>query len=336
MKSANIKKHTQHFRNSLSILLGIFILSGCGSPSAQTQALENACLDKMSTALSALDNAENNRSLKLDPNGGSVRAGNASIFLRGDPDRVVFILHGYLGSPYEIRPLADALYSQGYTVVAPLLAGFGRSTLAAAGTGSTEWLSTTQQQIEAAELCGKNIQVIGFSLGALIETKILLDHLEVRSKVASLTLLSPALKIRDHSLLSVTSTIFRVLNSTPSITFLASAARKMGNHDLDILEAHPEVYNSEMPLVNVKELTRLSASVDYTQFATFTLPIKIIYSESDHTVDGFTASSMVAQYLPSLATYAFPATANVNHQILLSDVPDAVNQAISEVLKNFK
>ena len=104
----------------------------------------------------------------------------------------------------------------------------------------------------------------------------------------------------------------------------------------DILEAHPEVYNSEMPLVNVKELTRLSASVDYTQFATFTVPVKIIYSESDHTVDGFTASSMVAQYLPSLATYAFPATANVNHQILLSDVPDAVNQAISEVLKNFK
>ncbi|MBC7397508.1 MAG: alpha/beta hydrolase [Bdellovibrionales bacterium] len=299
-------------------------------------ALDNSCLSRMQSALRAIDEKENSRALLLDSATGQVRAGNESVFFKGSPDKVAFILHGFLGSPFEVRPLAEALHQAGYTVVVPLVAGFGRSTAVADKTTAEIWLESTRAQLAASELCGSKIQVIGFSLGALLETKILLKHPELRAKVASLTLLSPALKLQADSLLSVSASFFSVLNSTPRVSLLASPARKVGNHDLDIPEIYPDFYNNEIPLSNVKELTQLAASVDYSLFKDFGAPVKVIYSESDHTIDGASSLGLLRTNLPKVSASVLSAELNVPHQILVSWVTGAKEKVIAETLKSFQ
>ena len=46
------------------------------------------------------------------------------ISIAGD-GRGVLCLHGLTGTPFEVRPLAEALGTAGYTVEVPLLAGHG-------------------------------------------------------------------------------------------------------------------------------------------------------------------------------------------------------------------
>ncbi len=290
----------------------------------------------MEAQLKVLDSQEDERALKLDPELSRVRPGNETVLLKGDPQKIVFILHGFIASPYEVRPLGNALNAQGYTVIMPLLSGFGRSTNVAASSGSEDWLTHTRGQLEAAQLCLAKVQVIGFSLGALVETRVLLDYPALQDKIGSFTLVAPALIIRKNSLLSASASVLGPFNSTPRVTTLASMARRIGNHDLDIPEAHPDFFNTELPLSNIKQLTSLAASVDYPLFAKFKVPIKVIYSETDRTVDGLTGAQLISEYASGTTTFAIPLEANVPHQILLSNSPEVVKQTITEVTQNFR
>ena len=56
--------------------------------------------------------------IRTRPGGGDKTA----LFVRGGP-RGVLCLHGFTGTPFEVRPLAEALAGRGYTVLAPVLAG---------------------------------------------------------------------------------------------------------------------------------------------------------------------------------------------------------------------
>ena len=47
---------------------------------------------------------------------------HASVHL-GDGPRRVLLLHGLTGTPFEVRPIADALHAAGFAVRAPLHAG---------------------------------------------------------------------------------------------------------------------------------------------------------------------------------------------------------------------
>jgi carboxylesterase len=43
--------------------------------------------------------------------------------LQGSERRAVLVLHGLTGSPWEVRPLGEALAARGFHVEAPLLPG---------------------------------------------------------------------------------------------------------------------------------------------------------------------------------------------------------------------
>ena len=49
--------------------------------------------------------------------------------------RGVLCLHGITGTPFEVRPLAEALGRRGCTVMAPMLAGHGGTLRDLAGSG---------------------------------------------------------------------------------------------------------------------------------------------------------------------------------------------------------
>lgn len=89
-----------------------------------------------------------------------------------------------------------------------------------------------------------HVQVLGFSLRALLETKVLLENVEIMNHVGSLTLLSPALFIQKTSMMRFGESILRRVKPTPSVFFIAALAHKSSIFDLDILVANPGYYNT--------------------------------------------------------------------------------------------
>ena len=105
------------------------------------------------------------------------------------------VVHGFAGSPAEVRPFAEALADKGITVYAPVLPGHASTAEALIRHDRHDWLRTVEEAFDW--LCESHAQVFvaGLSMGALLSIR-LAQH----RKVSGLVLMAPALIARDQRL----------------------------------------------------------------------------------------------------------------------------------------
>jgi carboxylesterase len=116
-------------------------------------------------------------------------------FLAGD-EVGVLLLHGFSGTPREMRPLADYLHAQGLTVYAPLLHCHGGTLAQMNRCRWQDWIqSAASAHARLAQDC-EQVVVGGFSMGSLLALW-LAEH---RSDIVGLALYSPALRVADWRL----------------------------------------------------------------------------------------------------------------------------------------
>ena len=80
--------------------------------------------------------------------------------------RGVLLIHGLMAAPEEVREWAEYLYSRGYTVYAPRLAGHGTSAVDLARRNYGEWVDSVNRGHALLKTCSEQIVVAGFSTGA--------------------------------------------------------------------------------------------------------------------------------------------------------------------------
>lgn len=103
--------------------------------------------------------------------GGAPRArkANQSFHLVGEtrPDVGVLILHGFTGSPAEMRPLGLALHRAGFTVDGPLQPRHGDLLSRLRGARYREWIDAALDGLERLADC-EHLFLAGLSMGGLI------------------------------------------------------------------------------------------------------------------------------------------------------------------------
>ncbi len=80
----------------------------------------------------------------------------------------VLILHGLTGSPYSVRPIAEALAAEGYDVSVPLLMGHGTSPEALQHTRWNDWLMSARHAFDELAADHDQVFIAGLSMGALL------------------------------------------------------------------------------------------------------------------------------------------------------------------------
>ncbi len=93
---------------------------------------------------------------------------NAEPFFMSGNRTGCLLIHGFTGTPYEMRELGERLAALGYTVFAPALAGHATCVQDMCSTGWQDWDASTVTAYD--QLCEKCDLVfpIGLSLGALL------------------------------------------------------------------------------------------------------------------------------------------------------------------------
>lgn len=102
------------------------------------------------------------------------------------------LIHGFAGSPAEIRPLIEGLSAQGITVSAPVLPGHGTSPEDLRQTRSRHWVRAAETELAALQERFGRVHVVGFSMGGLIALYLAAHH-----SVASVTTLAAPVKLND-------------------------------------------------------------------------------------------------------------------------------------------
>ncbi len=94
------------------------------------------------------------------------------------------VLHGFTGSPYSVRGVAQALAGAGLAVEAPLLPGHGTTMDDVLATGWDDWRAAAEAAYR--DLAGRCRRVVlaGLSMGGSLAASLAADHPEVAGMVA--------------------------------------------------------------------------------------------------------------------------------------------------------
>lgn len=89
-------------------------------------------------------------------------------FFAGDSDKRALFIHGFPGTPLELRGLAEALVERGWQVSVPLLPGFGKDIINLPKKNRNDWLGKIKSEYEALKKGSKHVLLVGFSMGGAL------------------------------------------------------------------------------------------------------------------------------------------------------------------------
>jgi carboxylesterase len=89
-------------------------------------------------------------------------------FFLGGGGAAALLVHGFPGTPAEMRPVAEALHKQGWSVQGILLPGFGSQFAEILQRGYTDWMEAVHQALQTLKQKYSPVLLIGYSLGGAL------------------------------------------------------------------------------------------------------------------------------------------------------------------------
>ncbi|GIX41179.1 MAG: hypothetical protein KatS3mg129_0912 [Leptospiraceae bacterium] len=93
-------------------------------------------------------------------------------FLEGKTDVAFLIIHGFTGTPYNVRPIGEFFHKKGHTTLGILLPGHGTRVEDMINTRFYHYVAIADQYLLNLSKYYKKIFVIGFSMGGSITLKL--------------------------------------------------------------------------------------------------------------------------------------------------------------------
>ncbi len=117
-------------------------------------------------------------------------------FELGQGDDACLVIHGFTGSPWDVRPLGEALGARGFHVLGICLPGHGSTPEAMEHVTHRDWLEAAEQALSSLRAF-RRVFIAGLSTGALLALLLAARH---PSRVAGLALIAPALRLRGREM----------------------------------------------------------------------------------------------------------------------------------------
>jgi len=183
------------------------------------------------------------------------------------------LVHGFTGTPYEMRPLGDFLHAQDIHVRAPLLPGHGTSPSDLMKTTWQQWFQSVEQALQELEDLKIPIFLCGFSVGGILSILLAKKYPHL---VRGLAVLASPFYFSGFQGRFL-APIFRRI---PFYPWLKPYYPKMDTHDV---KSFDHIVYDRMPTKSIfslydmlKECRKNLAGLD--------IPTLLIYSEKDPTV----------------------------------------------------
>jgi carboxylesterase len=119
--------------------------------------------------------------------------GAETIDLQEEGSPGVLLLHGFGDTPQTLSLLAHSLHKAGFSVLAPLLPGHGRSMRAFKASTADDWIAAAGQSLNEMQRRGGATSLVGLSMGGAIAVV-----LAAQTNIPALVLIAPYLGMPLH------------------------------------------------------------------------------------------------------------------------------------------
>lgn len=195
-----------------------------------------------------------------------ITKGAEEYFLQGNNHKGVLLIHGYTGTPAELRLLGDYLHKEGYTVLGVRLPGHGTTPHDLNETQWPIWYEAARLGCERLLKCTEEVMVAGLSMGGLLAIKIAAEM-----PVKKAVFMAAPIYVQDKRV--------------PFLPLLKHFIRYIKKKKRTYFTA--DKYNLSYDVMPVKPLTSLFALVKECKeqaLPKITIPCLIVQSRAEHTV----------------------------------------------------
>jgi carboxylesterase len=204
----------------------------------------------------------------------------SAFYARGNGTRAALCLHGFTGTPFEVRPLAEALAALGFTTSAPQLAGHCGTVDQLAATSHPEWLASAEAALIALQKDngGAPVAIAGFSLGGLLALRLARLHPE---KVAALAILAAPLRLHPFEVAGM-----RAVGRLPRFLRRGPLHALPKSRGFDVVDEEMQARNPSLaaiPLSGVQSVLELGEIVRH-DLPFIKTPVLVAHGGRDHTV----------------------------------------------------
>ena len=189
----------------------------------------------------------------------------AEPFFYPGSERGVLLVHGFTGSPSEMRLIGELLHQQGYTVYGLRLPGHGTHPYEMEQTNWRQWYGAVEDGFHLLNTACKEVSAVGLSMGGILSLLLASEY-----PVNRVVSLSAPIYIADDRLKWLN--VYRMFRR-----FAPKRRRK--------LEVAPEysVGYDQTPLRSLASLLELISHVKQ-RLSKVTVPLLIVQSKAEHTV----------------------------------------------------
>ena len=178
-------------------------------------------------------------------------------------------LHGLTGTPYEVRPIGEALSAAGIAAIGPALPGHNETPERLARVSHEEWLAAGREALDRLRAVHARVFVVGLSMGGLVALA-----LAAEARVDAAIVVGVPLRLRQTAvrLVPVAKRFVRFFPKSGGSDLRDPAARAR----------HPS--SDRLPLASVHELLRLQRRVR-ALLPRIETPLLVAHGALDRTAD---------------------------------------------------
>lgn len=214
------------------------------------------------------------------------------------------LVHGFPGTPAEMREVGQLLHNAGWTAHGLLLPGFGPDIANLSDYGHTDWLDAILEEVASLRQTHDRVVLVGHSVGAALSLTA-----ASRTDVDGLLLFAPFLRM-DNRLIDTFFPLIRLLRremrpfeeadfGDPEVR--EAIGRFLPDADLDDPDVRDQLRELSLPLSTLSEV-RKAGRLAYRHARAVRRPVLILQG-SDDEVARPALSRKLARRLPELGGY---------------------------------
>lgn len=211
-----------------------------------------------------------------------------------DSKVVTYLLHGFIGSPYEMKYIAENAYQRGDVIFNDLILGYGTNAYVSNQFKGELWYKQVERNLNFIFNKYEKVNLVGFSTGGLLITHYLKDHPENNSKVGKIRFISP-FYTPNFKIAPVLGKFLSFFVSEVSTTALY---KYFGFPDVEVATLLPNYYLQTIPLKSALEVNYLAEKI-YDHPPTFDFnDVEIFLTEEDQVLNFSRSEKLLKNIFP--------------------------------------